>query len=271
MPRQHDLLRANVHLVGELFQRALFADLFGAAHAAERTPRQKRDAVGAALFQHAVVKWRQMRRAVLILHARNRHNFLRDFDLLDADVAQSGELNFARIQRLAQDADRIGEGHVGVGPVKLIKRDRVELQRLQTRRQGGAQVFGPPVGHPFAVGPHVATFGGDDDGIAQLGGQTLQRGGEQSFVVAGFAVVLAVSVGGIPQRHAQFGGARQNRDALWPGNAFIVGLDRHRHSAQSNRADERPVWPQLSLFHTEPCRSANQVPRGEGERLKAEG
>ena len=120
-------------------------------------------------------------------------------ELLDARVGDADPAHLARVLELLERADRLGVGHVRIGPVELVEVDHVGLERAQRRLARGADVLRPAVERPRAAArAGVAALGGDEHAVAAAA----QRLGDQPLVVADLVPSQAVRVGGVDQVHA---------------------------------------------------------------------
>src|SRR5262249_13689425 len=98
------------------------AQVRGPPDAAERAPRQERDARRGAVLQLALAG--PERGGELVLHA-GQVSLAQDragqLDLLDAGVRDAGQPDLPRVEQFPDGAGRLRVGHLRVGPVELVQ------------------------------------------------------------------------------------------------------------------------------------------------------
>ena len=167
-------------------------------------------------------------------------------DLHGVGVGDPHPLDDPVVDQVLEGAHRLGVRVVGVGPVVLVERDRVDTQPaggvLGGLPEPGRVAVDPPVravaGHP-ALGRH-------DD----LAGVAVRRQGarDQLLVVAERAVVGVVDVRGVDQRHPGVESGVDGRDRL-----FLVerALQRHLHAAEADRGNGQVTDVAVRLGHVD--------------------
>ena len=167
-------------------------------------------------------------------------------DLDGVGVGDPHPLDDPVVDQALEGAHRLGVRVVGVGPVVLVERDRVDTQPaggvLGGLPEPGRVAVDPPVravaGHP-ALGRH-----GDLAGVA------VRRQGarDQLLVVAERAGVGVVDVRGVDQRHPGVESGVDGRDRL-----FLVerALQRHLHAAEADRGNGQVADVAVRLGHVD--------------------
>jgi hypothetical protein len=134
----------------------------GAADAAERTPRQKRQAQLGAQLQLVLAGAESGRELVLHRDQPGSEEAVGEADLLLVGVGDPGRLDHAFVNELGERAEGVGVSDLGVGAVMLVETDRLHAEPSRGGFRCFFQVLRPTVERPAAIRrTDVAAFGGD--------------------------------------------------------------------------------------------------------------
>ena len=120
----------------------------------------------------------------------------------------------------------------------------VDAERFQARLASGSKMAGMPVDRPVSVRSLEPPLGGHEH--VSRSGDALQRSSDEALVVADVAMVEAVDVGGVDERHPRVERGMDDPDGFTLG--WATG-DRERHRSVSNRAHHDPGVAQTTRLH----------------------
>ena len=161
LPRQGDLLGADAAVPGDLGEGGvLLGELLGVGEAAQRAPRQEREAELLADVDLGAARAELGAELVLHAHERVAEDGVRGADLLRVGVGEADVGDLAAVGDLLERADDLVVGDLGIGAVVLPERQLLHAEALQAGVDGLAEVGRGAVGVPAAaLGADVAALG----------------------------------------------------------------------------------------------------------------
>ena len=148
-PGQGHLLRADPAVLRDVRERrVLLGETLGVAQAAQRAPRQERQAQFRADVDLRSAPAEGGRELVLHAHQHVSEHGVGGADLVGVGVGEPDHADLPRVRDVLQRADDLVVGHLRVGPVVLPERDLVDAQPLQARVDRSAEVGSGAVDGP---------------------------------------------------------------------------------------------------------------------------
>ena len=187
--------------LADFLEQGMVGQLLVEPAAAQWTVRQEADAPLVTVRHHPVVHRLAEERVEPVLHGGDGNERLGSAYLVDGDIGETHPADLPRRSQLGQHAHALVKGNIGVGGVELIEVDPVDRQGLERAVARHAQMLGPGVVMPMAVGAHEATLGGHHD-LVPRPGPARQRAGNEPLVVPYLALMQAVSVGRVDEGSA---------------------------------------------------------------------
>ena len=174
--------------------------------------------------------------------------------LVAVDVGDADVTDLALPLQVAQRADRLLVGHLGVGPMKLVEVDALEAQGAQAAFECRAQVFGSSVGGPLVGGgPQQSALGGDHETV----GIRIQRLGDELLADPG-----SVAVGRVDEVHAQLDRATQHA----PGFGAVRRVADDALAGDTHRPEPEPMHRKIAADGDAARRGGVQLLRHRRDR-----